>query len=165
MISACHWSYFGNGTCVFYGRKCEKSRSQVFEILIGDRSNPEKLLREREMAELLIKQAELYNEARPSYPPELFEFIASKTPCQDLAWDVGTGSGQAARSFSFPFPLSSLQKLQHLVADGLSRLCHSWSNRYLINIPKNSRHRFYIIHFAFSADSSFAPAQIARRKL
>ncbi|KAG7958824.1 hypothetical protein I3843_10G038100 [Carya illinoinensis] len=52
------------------------------------------------MAELLIKQAELYNEARPSYPPELFEFIASKTPCQDLAWDVGTGSGQAARSLA-----------------------------------------------------------------
>ncbi|KAG6638494.1 hypothetical protein CIPAW_10G038600 [Carya illinoinensis] len=52
------------------------------------------------MAELLIKQAELYNEARPSYRPELFEFIASKTPCQELAWDVGTGSGQAARSFN-----------------------------------------------------------------
>nr|POE52738.1 hypothetical protein CFP56_23153 [Quercus suber] len=50
------------------------------------------------MADLFIKQAEQYAEGRPSYPPELFEFIASKTPSHDLAWDVGAGSGQAARS-------------------------------------------------------------------
>ncbi|XP_041026404.1 putative methyltransferase DDB_G0268948 [Juglans microcarpa x Juglans regia] len=49
------------------------------------------------MSELFIKQAAEYAEGRPSYPSELFEFIASKTPCKDLAWDVGTGSGQAAR--------------------------------------------------------------------
>jgi hypothetical protein len=54
------------------------------------------------MAELFIKQAENYAEGRPCYPPELFDFIASKTPSQDLAWDVGTGNGQAARSVSFP---------------------------------------------------------------
>ncbi|KAL4607562.1 hypothetical protein ACB092_09G184200 [Castanea dentata] len=52
------------------------------------------------MAELYSKQAELYAEGRPCYPPELFDFIASKTPCHDLAWDVGTGSGQAARSLA-----------------------------------------------------------------
>ncbi|XP_059459191.1 uncharacterized protein LOC132188684 [Corylus avellana] len=52
------------------------------------------------MAELFIKQAENYTEGRPSYPPELFEFIASKTSCKDLAWDVGTGSGQAAQSLA-----------------------------------------------------------------
>ena len=52
------------------------------------------------MANLFIKQAKQYAEGRPSYPPELFQFIASKTPEHDLAWDVGTGSGQAARSVS-----------------------------------------------------------------
>ncbi|KAE8098658.1 hypothetical protein FH972_016703 [Carpinus fangiana] len=52
------------------------------------------------MAELFIKQAENYAEGRPCYPPELFDFIASKTPSQDLAWDVGTGNGQAARSLA-----------------------------------------------------------------
>ncbi|XP_077241659.1 uncharacterized protein LOC143882120 [Tasmannia lanceolata] len=52
------------------------------------------------MANLYNKQAELYVETRPSYPPELFEFIASKTPNHDLAWDVGTGSGQAALSIA-----------------------------------------------------------------
>jgi hypothetical protein len=61
------------------------------------------------MAELFIKQAENYAEGRPSYPPELFEFIASKTSCQDLAWDVGTGSGQAAQSVSFFFPFLFLK--------------------------------------------------------
>jgi hypothetical protein len=57
------------------------------------------------MAELFVNQNQAghYAEGRPSYPPELFQFIASKTPCQDLAWDVGTGNGQAARSVSFLF--------------------------------------------------------------
>jgi hypothetical protein len=58
------------------------------------------------MAELFIKQAEKYVEGRPNYPPELFEFIASKTPSHDLAWDVGTGNGQAAQSVSFIFSSS-----------------------------------------------------------
>ncbi|KAJ4780411.1 S-adenosyl-L-methionine-dependent methyltransferases superfamily protein [Rhynchospora pubera] len=50
------------------------------------------------MADLFTnsKQAEKYAEARPNYPNELFDFIASKTPRHDLVWDVGTGSGQAA---------------------------------------------------------------------
>ncbi|KAF8007003.1 hypothetical protein BT93_K1107 [Corymbia citriodora subsp. variegata] len=52
------------------------------------------------MAELFGKQARRYADGRPSYPPQLFQFIASKTPRHDLAWDVGTGSGQAARSLA-----------------------------------------------------------------
>lgn len=52
------------------------------------------------MANLFIKQAKQYLETRPSYPPELFRFIASNTPKHLLAWDVGTGSGQAARSLA-----------------------------------------------------------------
>lgn len=52
------------------------------------------------MADLFIKQGKQYSEARPSYPQELFQFITSKTPACDLAWDVGTGSGQAAVSVS-----------------------------------------------------------------
>ncbi|KAH9679898.1 methyltransferase 11 domain-containing protein [Citrus sinensis] len=52
------------------------------------------------MAELFIKQAKQYAETRPNYPEELFKFITSKTTNHDLAWDVGTGSGQAAASLS-----------------------------------------------------------------
>ncbi|XP_059462251.1 uncharacterized protein LOC132191320 [Corylus avellana] len=52
------------------------------------------------MAELFLNQAENYADGRPIYPQELFQFIASKTPSQDLAWDAGTGNGQAARSLA-----------------------------------------------------------------
>ncbi|KAL3534551.1 hypothetical protein ACH5RR_003012 [Cinchona calisaya] len=56
------------------------------------------------MADLFLKQAEQYSSSRPTYPDQLFQFIASKTPCHDLVWDVGTGSGQAA------VPLASIYK-------------------------------------------------------
>ncbi|KAM0842306.1 hypothetical protein ACQ4PT_058440 [Festuca glaucescens] len=52
------------------------------------------------MANLFLNQAKQYAGTRPAYPMELFEFIASKTPRHDLAWDVGTGSGQAAASLA-----------------------------------------------------------------
>ncbi|CAN8284716.1 unnamed protein product [Cochlearia groenlandica] len=52
------------------------------------------------MAKLFIKQAEQYASARPGYPTKLFEYIVSKTPCHDLAWDVGAGSGQASCSLA-----------------------------------------------------------------
>lgn len=41
-------------------------------------------------------QADVYSAARPTYPDELFDWIASQAPARKLAWDVGTGSGQAA---------------------------------------------------------------------
>jgi SAM-dependent methyltransferase len=37
-----------------------------------------------------------YRAFRPTYPPELFTFLASVASGHDLAWDCGTGSGQAA---------------------------------------------------------------------
>lgn len=37
-----------------------------------------------------------YRAFRPTYPPELFAFLASLAPGRELAWDCGTGSGQAA---------------------------------------------------------------------
>jgi len=60
------------------------------------------------MAELFVKQGKEYADARPSYPPQLFQFIASKTPSHNLVWDVATGSGQAAKSVrSLSLSLSS----------------------------------------------------------
>ncbi|KAL6987252.1 hypothetical protein U1Q18_013003 [Sarracenia purpurea var. burkii] len=50
--------------------------------------------------DLFQKQGNLYWKSRPNYPEELFQFIASKTPSHNLAWDVGTGSGQAAASLA-----------------------------------------------------------------
>lgn len=42
------------------------------------------------------KQSAAYARFRPTYPPELFAYLASLTPAHDLAWDCGTGNGQAA---------------------------------------------------------------------
>lgn len=42
------------------------------------------------------RQAALYSTFRPTYPPELFEFIAALAPARHRAWDCATGSGQAA---------------------------------------------------------------------
>jgi SAM-dependent methyltransferase len=37
-----------------------------------------------------------YARARPSYPPALFEHLAGLAPDRGMAWDCGTGNGQAA---------------------------------------------------------------------
>jgi len=41
-------------------------------------------------------QAGEYARYRPNYPAGLFEWLAERAPNRDLAWDCGTGSGQAA---------------------------------------------------------------------
>ena len=47
--------------------------------------------------DLFSVQADDYVKYRPTYSRELFKFLASLTENHDLAWDVGTGNGQAAR--------------------------------------------------------------------
>jgi SAM-dependent methyltransferase len=42
------------------------------------------------------KQATDYATFRPTYPRELFDYLGSIAPSRKLAWDCGTGSGQAA---------------------------------------------------------------------
>lgn len=44
--------------------------------------------------------AAAYARARPSYPAELFAWLARQTAGHDLAWDAGTGNGQAAVSLA-----------------------------------------------------------------
>jgi SAM-dependent methyltransferase len=42
------------------------------------------------------EQAADYAKFRPRYPQKLFEYLGSITPSLQLAWDSGTGNGQAA---------------------------------------------------------------------
>ena len=42
------------------------------------------------------KHATDYAKFRPRYPQKLFDYLGSITPSRQLAWDCGTGSGQAA---------------------------------------------------------------------
>jgi SAM-dependent methyltransferase len=46
--------------------------------------------------DLFSTQAEDYAKFRPVYPNALSEFLASRTARRELAWDCGTGNGQAA---------------------------------------------------------------------
>ncbi len=42
------------------------------------------------------KHAHDYARYRPGYPPEMFAYLAAQAPGRELAWDCGTGNGQAA---------------------------------------------------------------------
>ncbi len=66
-----------------------------------------------------------YARARPVYPQELFAWLASHSPGRGVAWDVATGSGQAAvplaRLFAhvhasdrFPGPLSAAPRVDNI---------------------------------------------------
>jgi ubiquinone/menaquinone biosynthesis C-methylase UbiE len=42
------------------------------------------------------KQSQTYAQYRPQYPEEIYAYLASVAPGALLAWDCGTGNGQAA---------------------------------------------------------------------
>src|SRR3990172_10496052 len=42
------------------------------------------------------KHSEQYAQYRPHYPDEIYAYLASIAPGHALAWDCGTGNGQAA---------------------------------------------------------------------
>lgn len=44
-----------------------------------------------------------YAAARPTYPNDLFDWLAEASPARDCAWDCATGNGQAARSLATHF--------------------------------------------------------------
>ena len=49
------------------------------------------------------RQAVVYARFRPSYPQELFNYLGSIAPNRHVAWDCGTGNGQAALGLSLVF--------------------------------------------------------------
>jgi len=46
------------------------------------------------------KHSGIYQKFRPDYPESLFSFLSSLTPEHNLAWDAGTGNGQAAKALT-----------------------------------------------------------------
>jgi SAM-dependent methyltransferase len=48
-------------------------------------------------------QADAYARFRPTYPDALYAWLASVAPARELAWDCGTGSGQAAVALAAHF--------------------------------------------------------------
>ena len=51
---------------------------------------------DREFQDHFSGHAAAYAEARPTYPPELFAWLATESPGRACAWDCATGNGQAA---------------------------------------------------------------------
>jgi SAM-dependent methyltransferase len=47
--------------------------------------------------------AGVYQEARPTYPDALFDWLAAQVPGRALAWDAGCGNGQASLGLSTRF--------------------------------------------------------------
>ena len=45
-----------------------------------------------------------YAQARPTYPDEIYAYLASLAPARSLAWDCGTGNGQAAIGLASRYP-------------------------------------------------------------
>lgn len=70
-------------------------------------------------------QADSYVRHRLTYPDELFAFIASLAPAHDVAWDCGTGNGQAAHGMRRHFDRvvatdAAQRQIEHAVAgDGI----------------------------------------------
>jgi SAM-dependent methyltransferase len=48
-------------------------------------------------------QSKEYAKNRPRYPGKMFEYLASLAPSRELAWDCGTGNGQAALTLAESF--------------------------------------------------------------
>ena len=59
------------------------------------------------------QQASTYAKGRPGYPAALYQWISENSPKQDLVWDVGTGSGQAARALTDYFEHVHATDLSH----------------------------------------------------
>jgi hypothetical protein len=53
--------------------------------------------------DLFSAQADLYSKFRPTYPPELYEYILRFVPHRSVALDCATGNGQVARSLASRF--------------------------------------------------------------
>lgn len=50
----------------------------------------------KKMAGLFDQQADIYLDAGPTYPFQWYSMLVARTLHHSLAWDVGTGNGQAA---------------------------------------------------------------------
>jgi len=71
--------------------------------------------------DLFSNHASAYAKYRPTYPEELFAFLAAQSPHHHRAWDCATGNGQAARSLVDYFAEvvatdASAKQLEHAAA-------------------------------------------------
>lgn len=79
------------------------------------------------MKDLFSKQSSEYARFRPHYPAPLFDYLASVAPAKKLAWDCGTGNGQAAVALARHFDevvATDPSSKQLSFAEAHSRVCY-----------------------------------------
>lgn len=99
------------------------------------------MLHSMENATTFGMQAEVYSSARPTYPSGLFDWIAEQAPNQLLAWDVGTGSGQAALQLAERFSkvhATDIDASQLAQAPHDKSICYLESPAHVSQLPDNS---------------------------
>jgi ubiquinone/menaquinone biosynthesis C-methylase UbiE len=72
---------------------------------VPDAIEPLCAMNKPEFKDHFSKQAHSYSAFRPTYPDELFDWIAEQCVEKKLAWDVATGNGQAAIPLARRFSL------------------------------------------------------------
>jgi SAM-dependent methyltransferase len=90
--------------------------------------------------DLFSDQPELYAAARPKYPKNIYEFIASCVNTKERAWDCGAGNGQAsialAEYFSEVYATDiSNQQITHAIAK--NNVFYSVESAEKTNFPSN----------------------------
>ncbi|XP_050216677.1 uncharacterized protein LOC126667677 [Mercurialis annua] len=85
------------------------------------------------MAGLFDKQAAIYAEARPTFPKEWFSMLSALTSHHSLAWDAGTGNGQAAINIAQHYDQViatdiSEEQLKHAIPNPRIRYIHTPSS-------------------------------------
>jgi SAM-dependent methyltransferase len=113
--------------------------------------------------------AEAYAAHRPLYPLALYEWLASRSPGLELAWDCATGNGQAARELAKHFQQviasdASQEQIEQAVAAPGVRYCVEAAERSgraqhsidLITVAQ-AFHWFHVEAFFEEADRVLKP--------
>jgi 2-polyprenyl-3-methyl-5-hydroxy-6-metoxy-1,4-benzoquinol methylase len=85
-----------------------------------------------------------YAKYRPNYPEALFEYLARQARVRELAWDVATGSGQAALGLAKHFVkvhASDASKRQIENAEPHERIVYRVEPAEATSLEKNSATR------------------------
>lgn len=80
------------------------------------------------VGDLFGGHAQLYADARPTYPQELLDYVASLCQLTNRVWDCATGTGQAARPLAKIFTevfATDVSEKQIAVAEGESNILYS----------------------------------------
>lgn len=110
-------------------------------------------------------QSSSYSRYRPGYPAELFEWLARQCTRHELAWDCGTGSGQAAVALADHFDQVAATDASHAqLAHALARTnIHYWTARAEASgLPDNSIDLITVAQAAHWFDQTRFHAEVRR---